>query len=70
MRSPAKMGDINMVDTMVCDGLMDAFHDYHMGVTGLFMFLCSCLRKSWTGDEGHWEGEGVWGGVGKGSYST
>jgi acetyl-CoA C-acetyltransferase len=27
------MGDWNMIDTMVTDGLWDAFHDYHMGIT-------------------------------------
>lgn len=33
MRSPLKMGDIKLVDTMVLDGLTDAFNDYHMGIT-------------------------------------
>lgn len=28
-----RMGDASMVDTMVRDGLWDAFNDYHMGVT-------------------------------------
>jgi len=28
-----RMGDSTMVDTMIKDGLWDAFHDYHMGVT-------------------------------------
>jgi acetyl-CoA C-acetyltransferase len=28
-----RMGDGNLVDTMVYDGLTDAFHKYHMGVT-------------------------------------
>ena len=28
------MGDVKLVDTMMLDGLMDAFHDYHMGITG------------------------------------
>ena len=27
------MGDLNMVDTMIKDGLWDAFHGYHMGNT-------------------------------------
>ena len=27
------MGDWNMVDTMIKDGLWDAFNDYHMGIT-------------------------------------
>jgi acetyl-CoA C-acetyltransferase len=33
MRSGTKMGDLKMVDSMLKDGLMDAFHGYHMGVT-------------------------------------
>lgn len=28
-----KMGDMSMVDHMVCDGLTDAFEGYHMGIT-------------------------------------
>lgn len=34
MRSPLKMGDVKLVDTMMQDGLIDAFNDYHMGITG------------------------------------
>jgi len=33
MRSPLKMGDVKLVDTMMQDGLIDAFNDYHMGIT-------------------------------------
>ncbi|MDR1768904.1 MAG: acetyl-CoA C-acetyltransferase [Propionibacteriaceae bacterium] len=29
----ARMGDASLVDTMVADGLWDAFNDYHMGIT-------------------------------------
>lgn len=29
-----KMGDANLQDSMVADGLTDAFHGYHMGITG------------------------------------
>ena len=32
-RNGQKMGDWNLVDTMVKDGLWDAFNDYHMGIT-------------------------------------
>ncbi len=32
-RNGQKMGNWNMVDTMISDGLWDAFNDYHMGVT-------------------------------------
>ena len=34
MRTGLKMGDASMVDTCVNDGLVDAFHNYHMGITG------------------------------------
>lgn len=33
IRSPMKMGDTKLVDTMMLDGLIDAFHGYHMGIT-------------------------------------
>ena len=33
IRSGQKMGDMKMLDTMIRDGLWDAFHDYHMGTT-------------------------------------
>jgi acetyl-CoA C-acetyltransferase len=33
LRSGTKMGSTELVDTMLRDGLMDAFHGYHMGVT-------------------------------------
>jgi acetyl-CoA C-acetyltransferase len=33
LRSGTKMGDAHLVDTMIKDGLWEAFHGYHMGVT-------------------------------------
>ena len=33
MREGTKMGEIKLVDTMVKDGLWDAFNNYHMGTT-------------------------------------
>ncbi len=33
MRSGTKMGNAEMVDTMITDGLWDAFNGYHMGIT-------------------------------------
>lgn len=33
MRGGTKMGDMKLIDTMLKDGLMDAFHGYHMGNT-------------------------------------
>ncbi|MEM9810183.1 MAG: acetyl-CoA C-acetyltransferase [Pseudomonadota bacterium] len=33
MRNGTKMGPVSLVDTMIVDGLWDAFNDYHMGQT-------------------------------------
>ncbi|MFM2279639.1 MAG: hypothetical protein RLZZ444_1870 [Pseudomonadota bacterium] len=33
LRAGVKMGDVKLVDTMIKDGLTDAFHGYHMGIT-------------------------------------
>ncbi|MEO1793223.1 MAG: acetyl-CoA C-acetyltransferase [Pseudomonadota bacterium] len=33
LRSGAKMGDVQFIDTMIKDGLWDAFNGYHMGTT-------------------------------------
>src|SRR6478609_8848239 len=33
MRNGTKMGDVKFVDSVLKDGLLDAFHGYHMGVT-------------------------------------
>ena len=33
LRSGVKMGEMKLVDTMLQDGLIDAFHGYHMGTT-------------------------------------
>lgn len=33
MREGVKFGDVSMTDTMIKDGLWDAFGDYHMGIT-------------------------------------
>ncbi|SIT03656.1 acetyl-CoA C-acetyltransferase [Paracoccus saliphilus] len=33
LRSGQKMGDMKMIDTMIRDGLWDAFNNYHMGQT-------------------------------------
>ena len=34
LRNGVKMGDYNMIDTMIRDGLWDAFNGYHMGNHG------------------------------------
>lgn len=33
LRDGVKMGDLSMIDTMIKDGLWDAFNGYHMGMT-------------------------------------
>jgi acetyl-CoA C-acetyltransferase len=33
LRNGTKMGNVSLVDTMVLDGLTDAFNGYHMGIT-------------------------------------
>ncbi|NIJ31820.1 acetyl-CoA C-acetyltransferase [Sphingomonas oligoaromativorans] len=33
LRGGTKMGNLTMVDTMIVDGLWDAFNNYHMGIT-------------------------------------
>ena len=33
LRAGTKMGDLNFIDTMIKDGLWDAFNGYHMGIT-------------------------------------
>jgi acetyl-CoA C-acetyltransferase len=33
LRGGVKMGDFKLIDTMIKDGLTDAFHGYHMGIT-------------------------------------
>ncbi|CAG03628.1 unnamed protein product, partial [Tetraodon nigroviridis] len=33
LRTGVRMGDVSLQDSMVADGLTDAFHGYHMGIT-------------------------------------
>jgi acetyl-CoA C-acetyltransferase len=33
LRAGVKIGELKLVDTMIKDGLIDAFHGYHMGIT-------------------------------------
>ena len=33
LRNGVKFGDATLVDTMIKDGLTDAFQNYHMGIT-------------------------------------
>lgn len=34
MRTGVKMGEASLQDTIIFDGLTDAFYQYHMGITG------------------------------------
>ena len=45
MRAGVKMGDASLQDSMVADGLTDAFHGYHMGITGVHSW-----EYTWTHD--------------------
>lgn len=40
------MGDASLQDSMVADGLTDAFHSYHMGITGLYVFVISVQQPA------------------------
>ncbi|XP_019807106.1 acetyl-CoA acetyltransferase, cytosolic isoform X1 [Tursiops truncatus] len=33
LRTGVRMGDAPLADSVLCDGLIDAFHSYHMGIT-------------------------------------
>lgn len=43
LRLKTAMGDISLVDTMLHDGLTDAFNNIHMGITGkkCSKYLCN-----------------------------
>lgn len=34
LRTGVKIGEMPLTDSILCDGLTDAFHNYHMGITG------------------------------------
>uniref|UniRef100_A0A3Q3FF72 Acetyl-CoA acetyltransferase 2 n=1 Tax=Labrus bergylta TaxID=56723 RepID=A0A3Q3FF72_9LABR len=59
MRAGVKMGDASLQDSMVADGLTDAFHGYHMGITGVMWqssgpkqdTLTKRLSRSWCRPE-------------------
>lgn len=34
LRQKTVMGNISLMDTLLCDGLTDAFSNIHMGITG------------------------------------
>ena len=35
LRNGHKMNDVTMIDSMINDGLTDAFNNVHMGITGI-----------------------------------
>lgn len=35
LRNGIRMGNTELMDTMLCDGLIDAFNNIHMGITGM-----------------------------------
>lgn len=41
LRTGVRMGDASLQDSMVADGLTDAFHGYHMGITGEVHLICA-----------------------------
>lgn len=34
LRTGVRLGETPLSDSILCDGLTDAFHSYHMGITG------------------------------------
>ena len=46
MRAGVKMGDVSLVDICIKDGLTDAFHNYHMGITGEPVLLDKQINKA------------------------
>ena len=47
MRGGVRFGDVPLTDTMISDGLTDAFNKYHMGCTGKLLDISS-LVVSWN----------------------
>ena len=47
MRNGLKMGNTEIVDTTVHDGLTDAFNKIHMGVTGEYTVLQSLTSRDY-----------------------
>jgi acetyl-CoA C-acetyltransferase len=45
LRSGHKMNDVAMLDSMIRDGLTDAFHNVHMGVTGNRLLILQLNRQ-------------------------
>ena len=59
LRSGTKMGDLALVDTMMKDGLVDAFHGYAMGVTA--ENVARAMEYAWHTDAAHDPFAAVWG---------
>lgn len=43
MRDGIKLGDCNLIDHILFDGLTDAFHGIHMGITGIRVVIDTSL---------------------------
>ena len=43
IRDGVKLGDCNLLDHILFDGLTDAFHGIHMGITGIRVVIDTCL---------------------------
>lgn len=48
LRTGVKMGEVSLADSILCDGLTDAFHNYHMGITGKAICLQTVSFKRLT----------------------
>lgn len=47
IRSGIKMGNTDLIDTMIYDGLTDAFNNIHMGITGMLKIqICNIYLRS------------------------
>lgn len=53
MRTSTKFGDKTFVDTMLKDGLTDAFNNYHMGITGNIFYTIRTLSQVEIRDVNH-----------------
>ena len=58
LRGGQKMGDVKLVDTMIKDGLWDAFNGYHMGQTAENVAQAFQLVVQGTSDRGDLEVQG------------
>lgn len=56
-----KMGEASLQDTIILDGLTDAFYQYHMGITGKWVTVQKMKRFTGKGGRIHvWEISEIW----------